>query len=92
MFTESHFVFIANRQKPLTFVIGELLTLIGFERGLLGSCIGEIRKLTIPSSLTKLDPDNLSTGLMLYVPQDQTLVYHVEILDIDPTADEDDGF
>jgi FK506-binding protein 2 len=79
-----------DRQEPLTLVLGEYLTLIGLERGLLGSCEGEIRKITVPKYLTPMgEPEDVP---LISVPRDDTLVYTVEVLEIDPTSQDDDEF
>ncbi len=77
-----------ERQKPLTLVLGEYLTMLGLERGLIGSCVGDIRKITIPRNYTSMgEPDNKS---LIDVDRDQTLVYTVEVLEINPTTSEED--
>lgn len=81
-----------ERNEPLTLVLGEYLTHLGLEKGLLGACIGEIRKITIPIHMTEMgEPDN--KPLITVQRGVHTLVYTVEVLDIDPTSQEDDdGF
>ena len=77
-----------ERGKPLTLILGEYLTILGLDRGLLGSCVGDIRKITIPRNYTHLaEPDNHS---LILVDRTQTLVYTIEVLDINPIAKEDD--
>jgi len=68
--------------EPFTFKIGAGRVIQGWERGLLDMCIGERRKLTIPSHLGYGD-----RGAGSDIPGGATLLFDVELLDIPSQPD-----
>lgn len=66
-----------TRDSPFTFVVGSGQVIRGWDQGLLGMCVGEKRKLTIPSNMAYG-----STGAPPSIPADSTLVFDVELMDI----------
>jgi FK506-binding protein 2 len=54
----------------------------GFEKGLLGMCVGEHRKLVVPSDMAYGETKVLGSELTGRVKPASTLVYHVELLEI----------
>jgi len=66
-----------NRELPLEFMLGAGEVIRGWDLGLVKMCLGEIRKITIPSDLAYGDvgsPHDIYPGA--------TLVYEIELLDI----------
>ncbi|POY75700.1 hypothetical protein BMF94_1323 [Rhodotorula taiwanensis] len=75
-----------KRGQPFKFNIGRGQVIKGWEQGLLDMCPGEKRTLTIPASL-----GYGSRGAGGVIPGGATLVFDVELLDIEnrkPTKDE----
>jgi len=66
-----------DRQQPFTFVLGKGQVIQGWDKGLLGMCKGEKRKLTIPSHLAYGDK-----GAGDLIPGGATLVFDTELVDI----------
>ncbi|KAH7335793.1 putative FK506-binding protein 2, partial [Rhizoctonia solani] len=66
-----------DRNQPFDFTIGSGQVIQGWEQGLLGMCVGEKRKLTIPSNLGYGD-----RGFPPVIPGGSTLVFDVELLGI----------
>lgn len=66
-----------DRNQPFDFVIGSGQVIKGWERGLLGMCVGEKRKLTIPSDLGYGDRGSPPT-----IPGGSTLIFDVELIKI----------
>lgn len=64
-------------RTPLEFGLGLGQVIPGWDRGLLGMCIGEKRKLTIPSHLAYG-----SAGAGNAIPPDATLVFTTELIAI----------
>lgn len=83
-----------ERGDPFEFHLGKMEVIPGLDTGARGMCVGEIRKLTIPSEYAYGDvgaPPDIHPGA--------TLVYELELLDILPadkeeygTTNDDDGF
>ncbi|KAF8511519.1 hypothetical protein JB92DRAFT_2934060 [Gautieria morchelliformis] len=66
-----------DRDRPFDFRLGAGQVIKGWDQGLLSMCIGEKRKLRIPSSLGYGDRGSPPT-----IPGGATLVFDVELLDI----------
>lgn len=76
-------------RQPLQFALGLGQVIEGWDRGLIGMCIGEKRKLTIPSHL-----GYGSAGAGNAIPPDATLVFTTELIGIQgyeaPAAEEEE--
>ncbi|KAE9964297.1 hypothetical protein BLS_006941 [Venturia inaequalis] len=66
-----------KRGVPFTFTLGAHQVIKGWDQGLLDMCIGEARRLTIPSSLA------YGHGGAGAIPPDATLVFETELMAID---------
>lgn len=66
-----------DRNQPFEFTLGAGMVIAGWDQGLTGMCIGEKRKLTIPSNMGYGD-----RGAGGKIPGGATLVFDVELLDI----------
>ncbi|OWZ24358.1 FK506-binding protein 2 [Phytophthora megakarya] len=66
-----------DRNQPFEFPLGAGRVIKGWDRGLVDMCIGEKRRLTIPSDLAYGD-----RGSPPKIPAKATLVFDVELLDI----------
>ncbi|ODQ67921.1 hypothetical protein NADFUDRAFT_44626 [Nadsonia fulvescens var. elongata DSM 6958] len=66
-----------QRGTPLTFPLGKGNVIAGWDQGILGMCIGEQRKLTIPPHLAYG-----KNGAGSVIPPDATLVFTTELVDI----------
>nr|XP_022323836.1 FK506-binding protein 2-like isoform X1 [Crassostrea virginica] len=67
----------ADHGQPFSFQLGIGQVIKGWDQGLLDMCIGEKRKLTIPSSLGYGDQ-----GAGEKIPPKATLIFEVELLDV----------
>ncbi|RKO91405.1 FK506-binding protein 2B precursor, partial [Blyttiomyces helicus] len=65
-------------RAPFTFTLGRGQVIAGWDQGLLDMCIGEKRKLIIPSALGYGEQGSGSGK----IPGGATLVFEVELLDI----------
>lgn len=66
-----------DRGTPFEFTLGQGMVIKGWDRGLQGMCVGEKRKLTIPSDLgygARGSPPKIGGG--------DTLVFDVELMEI----------
>ncbi|KAK9449751.1 uncharacterized protein V1518DRAFT_449744 [Limtongia smithiae] len=66
----------SSGKKPFRFVLGTRQVIAGWDKGILGMCIGEQRKLTIPPSLAY---GKTGAGP---IPPDATLTFEVELTSI----------
>ncbi len=66
-----------DRSSPFDFTLGQGMVIKGWDNGLQGMCVGEKRKLVIPSDL-----GYGSRGSPPKIPGGATLVFEVELLDI----------
>jgi len=62
---------------PFSFTLGQNRVIQGWEQGILGMKIGEIRRLTIPSELAYGE-----SGAGGVIPPNATLIFEVELLEI----------
>lgn len=67
-----------GRHQPITFKLGVGQVIKGWDEGLMEMCIGEKRKLIIPSALAYG-----KRGAGGVIPPDATLVFETELVDID---------
>ncbi|KAH7488241.1 Peptidyl-prolyl cis-trans isomerase fpr2 [Phytophthora ramorum] len=72
-----------DRNQPFEFPLGAGRVIKGWDRGLVDMCIGEKRRLTIPSDLAYGN-----RGSPPKIPGKATLVFDVELLDIKRKSDE----
>ncbi|CAO1417162.1 unnamed protein product [Diamesa tonsa] len=68
-------------KKPLTFTLGSGQVIKGWDSGLLGMCVGEIRKLQIPA---ELGYGSQSVGK---IPKNSELIFEVELVRIERKTD-----
>ncbi|CAO2654150.1 Nn.00g108830.m01.CDS01 [Neocucurbitaria sp. VM-36] len=66
-----------DRGQPFKFTLGKGQVISGWDQGLLGMCIGEARKLTIPPSMAY---GNSANGP---IPAGSTLIFETELMGID---------
>jgi peptidylprolyl isomerase/FKBP-type peptidyl-prolyl cis-trans isomerase FkpA len=74
--------FDSSRKKgrsPFTFVLGKGSVIKGWEEGVLGMQVGEVRRLVLPPELGYGERGRPPT-----IPAHSTLVFEVELLAIDP--------
>lgn len=75
--TETVFDSSYERNEPFSFQLGIGHVILGWEKGLLGTCVGEKRRLVIPPELGYGDAKHDQ------IPPKSTLVFDVEILKIE---------
>ena len=73
------------RGEPLDLELGSGMVIQGWEKGILGMCLGEVRELTIPPSLGYGEQ-----GYPPVIPAKATLHFEVEIMKISPGASSDE--
>jgi FK506-binding protein 2 len=64
-------------KKPLTFTLGAGQVIKGWDRGVLGMCVGEIRKLQIPPEL------GYGSSAVGKIPKNSVLIFEVELIKIE---------
>lgn len=64
-------------REPLTFTLGSGQVIKGWDRGILGMCVGEIRKLQIPPELA------YGESAMGKIPKNSVLIFSVELIKIE---------
>ncbi|KAG2441192.1 hypothetical protein HYH02_010036 [Chlamydomonas schloesseri] len=67
-----------DRNQPFTFTLGRGSVIKGWDQGLLGMCVGEKRKLKIPSHMGYGD-----SGSPPKIPGGATLIFDVELIKIE---------
>ena len=70
------------REEPFVFQLGKQTMHDGFEKGLLRMCIGEKRKLVVPSKLAYGEVGGFGSESAIKIKPNETVVYYVELLDI----------
>ncbi|KAL5006147.1 hypothetical protein ScPMuIL_017305 [Solemya velum] len=68
-----------DRDQPFTFQLGIGQVIAGWEEGVLGMCIGEKRKLTVPPHLAYGEQ-----GAGEMIPPHSTLIFEMEVMDAEP--------
>jgi len=68
-----------DRGQPFSFQLGAGQVIKGWDQGVAGMAVGEVRKLTIPPELAY---GNRAVGGGL-IPANSTLVFEVELLDVE---------
>ena len=68
-------------REPFSFTLGKKQVIKGFEEGFLGMCVGETRRLTIPSHLGYGDK-----GHPPAIPPAATLIFEVELMSLDKVS------
>ena len=66
-----------DRNKPFDFTLGIGQVIQGWDQGVEGMCVGEVRKLTVPPHMAYGEE-----GVGSVIPACATLVFDVELLDI----------
>lgn len=69
--------FDRSKDQPLSFTLGSGQVIKGWDQGLLGMCVGEKRRLVIPSDLA------YGSRSMGKIPADSTLIFEVEMMKIE---------
>eukprot|EP00177_Eucheuma_denticulatum_P008257 GFKZ01015025.1.p2 GENE.GFKZ01015025.1~~GFKZ01015025.1.p2 ORF type:complete len:145 (+),score=21.40 GFKZ01015025.1:242-676(+) len=73
-----------KRGMPFDFTLGAGMVIKGWDQGLEGMCIGEVRRLIVPSHLGYGD-----SGYPPVIPEKATLYFKVELLEFGADDDED---
>lgn len=74
--------FDRSRDQPLSFSLGSGQVIKGWDQGLLGMCVGEKRRLVIPSELA------YGSRSMGKIPADSTLIFETELVKIERAGKE----
>ena len=77
------------REYPFVFQLGKRTMHDGFEKGLLGMCVGEKRKLVVPAGIAYGEVGGFGSEASNKIKPNATLVYNVELLEI--VSDESDA-
>ncbi|KAF9061318.1 hypothetical protein BDP27DRAFT_1333022 [Rhodocollybia butyracea] len=72
-----------DRGKPLPLTLGRGQVIKGWDEGLLGMCVGEKRKLTIPANKAYG-----ASGFGSIIPANSALVFDTELVGLDSVHDE----
>lgn len=75
-----------KRKDPLELTLGSGMVIKGWDEGLVGMCVGEIRQLTIPPSMGYGE-----SGYPPVIPASATLHFKVELVKINGGAGADAG-
>ncbi|CAG7831015.1 unnamed protein product, partial [Allacma fusca] len=67
-----------EKKEPIEFQLRKGEVIRGFDEGLLDMCVGEKRKLTVPSNFAKHYKGN-----KIPAPEDSVLIYEIELLKIE---------
>ncbi|KAH8307880.1 peptidyl-prolyl cis-trans isomerase FKBP2 [Drosophila kikkawai] len=73
-----------KRGTPFSFTLGARQVIKGWDQGILGMCVGEQRKLTVPSELG-YGASGAGGGL---IPPNAVLHFETEMMKIEPSSDE----
>ena len=71
----------SRRGQPIRFILGQGQVIPGWEQGVTGMKVGEVRKLTIPSEL-----GYGSSGAGNVIPPDAILIFTIELLEVSMPA------
>ena len=82
------FILVPTKANPSFPQIGRKLMIEGWEKGLLNMCVGEKRKLVVPSDLAYGSVGGFGGESINSIYPNATLVYNVELLSI---LDEDEA-
>lgn len=66
-----------SRGKPISFTLGSGQVIYGWEQGLVGTCVGEERKIQIPSKFAYE-----KTGIPGVIPPNSDMVFDVKLVSI----------
>lgn len=75
-----------KRETPLEFTLGRGEVVTGWDRGISGMCVGEIRKIVLPSDIAYGE-----AGALPDILPGATLVFEVELMEILWSADDYDN-
>ncbi|KAH8375918.1 hypothetical protein KR200_007269 [Drosophila serrata] len=73
-----------KRGTPFSFTLGARQVIKGWDQGILGMCVGEQRKLTVPPELG-YGASGAGGGL---IPPNAVLHFETELMKIEPSSDE----
>lgn len=74
------------RGEPFQFVLGQGMVIQGWEKGILGMKIGEVRRLVIEGDLAYGPSGVTAPDGTVVIPPNATLIFTVELLDIGQTT------
>jgi len=67
-----------KRGEPFSFVLGSGMVIRGWEEGIPGMCVGELRRLMIPASM------GYGSRAVGPIPANSALIFEIELLDAEP--------